>query len=174
MSRGDHFYVRRRRRFSRYSHHGIDCGDGTVIHYAGEPGTVRRVERTSIESFAEGSRVLVRPYRRRLPVEEVVANAESRLGAGGYHLVWNNCEHFATWSSKGSAASKQVRGWVAAGPGAVASIGAAETAGVHVMVLGTFGAGVYALAGPIRRRRHRRSQLPINAGDLCLPARAAL
>ena len=78
MIRGDHIYVRRRRRFSRYSHHGIDCGDGTVIHYAGEPGTVRRVERTSMDSFADGSEVFVRRYRRRLPVEEVMANAESR------------------------------------------------------------------------------------------------
>lgn len=166
MSRGDHIYVRRCRVVSRYSHHGIDCGDGTVIHYAGGPGTVRRVERTSLESFSGGSEVFVRPYRRRLPVEEIVANAESRLGSHGYHLVWNNCEHFATWSSRGSAASKQVRGWVAAGPGAVASIGAAEAAGVHVMVLGIFGMGVYALAKPIRRLRHRGSRAPVSASDL--------
>ena len=113
---------------------------------------MRRIERTSIESFADGSEVFVRHYRRRLPVDEVVANAESRVGVDGYHLVWNNCEHFATWSSKGSPASKQVRGWVAAGPGAVASIGAAEAAGVHVMVLGTLSMGIYALVKPIRRR----------------------
>jgi hypothetical protein len=160
MSRGDHVYVRRRRRFSRYSHHGIDCGDGTVIHYAGDPGTVRRIERTPMESFADGSEVFLRTYRRRLPVEQVVVNAESRLGADGYHLVWNNCEHFATWASRGSPASKQVRGWVAAGPGAVASLGAAEAGGLHLMVLGTVGAGVYALARPIRQRRHRGNQLP--------------
>lgn len=117
-------------------------------------------------SFADGSEVLVRSYRRRLSVEEVVANAESRLGSDGYHLVWNNCEHFATWSSRGSAASKQVRGWVAAGPGAVASLGAAEAAGVHVMVLGTFVTGVYALTKPIRRRRLRGSQVPMSTGSL--------
>ena len=165
MSRGDHLYVPRRRRFTRYSHHGIDCGDGTVIHYAGDPGTVRRVERTSLDEFADGAEVFVRPYRRRLPVDEVIANAESRLGSDGYHLVWNNCEHFATWSSRGSAASKQVRGWVAAGPGAVASIGAAEASGVHVMVLGTLGMGVYALARPFRRRRHRDSALLTTADN---------
>jgi Lecithin retinol acyltransferase len=162
MSRGDHVYVRRRRLISRYTHHGIDCGDATVIHYAGDPGTVRRVERTSMEEFAVGAQVFVRPGRRQLPAEEVVANAESRLGSDGYHLVWNNCEHFATWASTGSAASKQVRGWVAAGPGAVASMGAAEATGVHVMVLGTFGMGIYALARPLRRRRHRGSQLPVD------------
>ena len=165
MSRGDHIYVRRRRRLTRYSHHGIDCGDGTVVHYAGGPETGRRVERTSMGSFAGGSEVLVRTYRRRLPVEEIVANAESRLGSDGYHLLWNNCEHFATWSATGSAASKQVRGWVAAGPGAVASLGAADAAGVHVMVLGTLVTGVYALTKPIRGRRHRRSQVSFNTGN---------
>ena len=112
MSRGEHVYVHRRRHLSRYSHHGIDCGDGTVIHYAGVPGTVRRVERTLMASFAEGSEVFVRSYRRRLPVEEVVTNAESRLGSDGYHLVWNNCEHFATWCSKGwRQASRCADGW---------------------------------------------------------------
>ncbi|HRT20579.1 MAG TPA: lecithin retinol acyltransferase family protein, partial [Candidatus Hydrogenedentes bacterium] len=33
MARGDHIKVRR----FLYSHHGIDCGDGTVIHYTGSP-----------------------------------------------------------------------------------------------------------------------------------------
>jgi Lecithin retinol acyltransferase len=161
MSRGDHVYVRRRR---RYSHHGIDCGEGTVIHYVGAWGTVRQVERTSLDSFAEGSEVLVRPYRRRLPVEEIVHNAESRLGSQGYHLVRNNCEHFATWASTGTASSSQVRGWVVAAPGAVASVGVAQAAGAHLMLLESLGMGVYALARPLRRYRRRESQPPRRAG----------
>jgi hypothetical protein len=162
MSTGDHIYVRRRRRVSRYSHHGIDCGDGTVIHYAGVRRTGRRVERTSWGAFANGADVCVRPYRRRLPVDEIVAKAESRVGSDGYHLVWNNCEHFATWSSTGSGTSKQVRGWAVAAPGAVASIGAGEAAGVHMVLLGTLGMGVYALVKPLRRlgRRARRRVRP--------------
>ena len=76
MSRGDHVYVRRRR---HYSHHGIDCGDGTVIHYVGERGTVRRVERTSWKDFAGGDTVHVRHHKARLPAEDIVRNAESRL-----------------------------------------------------------------------------------------------
>ena len=44
-------------------------------------------------------------------------------------------------------------------------LGAADAAGLHVMVLGTLGAGVYALATPIRHRRRRGSQVPINARD---------
>lgn len=158
MSRGDHVYVRRSRRFTRYTHHGIDCGDGTVIHYDGGWGTVRRVERTSWDSFANGSEVLVRQYSQRLPADEVVANAESRLGAHGYHLVRNNCEHFATWASTGSAASSQVRRWAVAAPGAVTSIGVGEAAGLPMMVLSTLGLGFFAAAKPIRRLRRRRGK----------------
>lgn len=154
MSRGDHVYVRRRR---PYSHHGIDCGDGTVIHYVGERGAVRRVERTTWESFADGSDVDVRSYRVRLPVDEIVRNAESRVGDEGYHLVMNNCEHFATWSSTGSPASSQVRKWAITAPGALASVGVPDAAGAHVMVVGSLGMGLYALVRPGRRRRSRRS-----------------
>ena len=56
--------------------------------------------------------MFVRPHRRRLPVEEVVANAESRLGSDGYHLVWNNCEHFAIWASRARPrANRDADGW---------------------------------------------------------------
>lgn len=160
MSRGDHVYVRRKRRLGRYSHHGIDCGDGTVIHYDRGWGSVRRVERTSWDSFADGSRVSVRRYRHRLQVEEIVCNAESRLGAHGYHLVRNNCEHFATWASTGSAASTQVRRWALAAPGAVTSIGVGEASGVHMVFLSGVGLGVYALTRPIGRLRRREGKPP--------------
>jgi hypothetical protein len=149
MSRGDHVYVRRRR---HYTHHGIDCGDGTVIHYAGDRGTLRRVERTPWESFADGSKVHVRRHRQRLPVEVIVRNAESRLGDGGYHLVTNNCEHFAVWSATGSAASSQVRRWAMAAPGAAVTVGVADPAGAHMLLLGSLSMGLYALPKPLRRR----------------------
>ena len=102
MARGDHIYARRGR---RYSHHGIDCGDGTVIHYVGARGSDRHVARTPLHEFAAGSDIQVRAYEHRLTAEETIRNAESRLGSAGYHLVRNNCEHFAVWSSTGRAAS---------------------------------------------------------------------
>lgn len=147
--RGDHVYVRRR----TYSHHGIDCGDGTVIHYVGERRSTRWIERTSWEEFARDDRVRVRAYKARLSVDEIVRNAESRLGAEGYHLVRNNCEHFATWSSTGAPASSQVRRWAMAAPGAVASVGTFQAAGLHVVVLGSLSMGCYALIRPLRRPR---------------------
>src|SRR6266508_3174539 len=126
MSRGDHIFVRRRR---RYSHHGIDCGDGTVIHYVGSRGSDRYVARTTVEVFAAGSEVLVRSYEWRLSAEEAIRNAESRLGSLGYHLVRNNCEHFAAWCCTGRAASGQVRRWMLATQGTVASLLAAQSLG---------------------------------------------
>jgi hypothetical protein len=149
MSRGDHVFVRRGR---RYSHHGIDCGDGTVIHFSGRRRPGRHVERTTMAAFAGSSEVHVRAYRQRLPVDEIVANAESRLGSQDYSLVRNNCEHLATWASTGSPRSRQVRGWAIAAPGAFASVGVADLAGIHLVLLSLLSMGAYAVARPFRRR----------------------
>jgi hypothetical protein len=149
MARGDHIYVRRGR---RYTHHGIDCGDGSVIHYIRPGGAVRRVDRTSMDEFAMGSPVKVRTHAQRLPVEETIENAESRLGDDGYHLIRHNCEHFAVWCCTGRAASTQVRRWAWASQGTLAWLVTAQSLGTHVALAGAFGAGLYALGRPLRRR----------------------
>lgn len=149
MARGDHVYVRRGR---RYSHHGVDCGDGTVIHYVGPRGTVRRVERTSMEVFAAGAEPSVRGHRERLDAEEAVRNAESRLGSVGYHLVRNNCEHFAAWCCTGQSVSSQVRSWMLAIQGTLVALVTSASLGPHVAVVGTAGAGCFALAQRLGRR----------------------
>ena len=152
MPRGDHVYVRRR----HYSHHGIDCGDGTVIHFArvrrAFRSVERRVERTPWDVFARGSRVRVKSYRSRLPIEQIIRNAESKLGARGYHLVRNNCEHLASWASTGSPASGQVRRWAVVAPGALASASVVEAASVHLVLLGTLGMALLAMVRPRRVR----------------------
>ncbi len=64
MARGDHVYVRR----GFYTHHGIDAGDGTVIHFAGEPGLTMQtatVTRSPVEEFLAGGVLRVRRIRRR-------------------------------------------------------------------------------------------------------------
>lgn len=149
MARGDHIYVKRQR---RYTHHGIDCGDGSVIHFVRPRGGVRRVARTPLHEFMVGSEIRVRTYRRRLTAEETIRNAESRIGSVGYHLLTNNCEHLATWCCTGRPVSTQVRHWLLATQGAVASVVAAQAVGVHVAFLGTFGATLCATAGRWRRR----------------------
>jgi hypothetical protein len=93
-----------------YWHHGIDRGDGTVIHYDGSPrrpnGTVSLM---SLDSFSRGHRVDVVSSCPPELADEVVERAESRIGEASYDLVRNNCEHFATWCSSGRHDSRQVR-----------------------------------------------------------------
>ena len=61
MARGDHIYVQRAG--GLYAHHGIDCGDGSVIHYSGEHWySPRSVRHTAIDAFARGDEILVRDY----------------------------------------------------------------------------------------------------------------
>jgi len=136
MARGDHIYVERVG--GLYAHHGIDCGDGTVIHYTGPDPMRCRVRRSAIEEFRSAGAV----RRLDLPPPEssgggdlpahvfarladyvagrdltgnldrspdaIVARAESRIGEGGFDPVFNNCEHFATWCRTGISRSSQV------------------------------------------------------------------
>jgi hypothetical protein len=115
MAAGDRLRVERRVLGSTvsYLHHGIDVGDGTVVH--ARPHDVRqpfaggRVERTSLEAFAVGLPVdVVREPEAMFPPAEVVARALAHVGREGYCPVIDNCEHFATWCATGRRASRQV------------------------------------------------------------------
>ncbi|WP_255548867.1 lecithin retinol acyltransferase family protein [Thermoleptolyngbya sp. PKUAC-SCTB121] len=90
-----------------YEHHGIDCGDGSVIHYskATEPPTIRQTE---FSAFSWGNRVFVKQYTVCYLPDIVIERAESRLGEQRYSLLENNCEHFATWCKTGRSVSEQL------------------------------------------------------------------
>lgn len=108
MARGDQIYVMRPLMGMQgvYEHHGIDCGDGTVIHY--RKTDTATVSRTSMASFANGSPVFVkRPGVAFIP-DLVIERAESRLGEQCYSLLSNNCEHFANWCKTGRNESQQL------------------------------------------------------------------
>ena len=146
MNRGDHIYVMRR---GGYTHHGVDCGDGTVIHFSGEPGTAKVgacIMRSSLGEFCQDGQPKVREYGQRDDAGTTVERAESKLGDTGYNLVTNNCEHFATWCCTGKPASQQVRGVGSlTAQGAVAATTVAATGGVIAtagVVQGVSGAGV--------------------------------
>lgn len=90
-----------------YQHHGIDGGDGTVIHYR-KMGDDAQVERTSLETFSWGNRIHT-VYHGTVDADDVVmARAESRMGERQYDLFFNNCEHFATWCKTGRRESAQL------------------------------------------------------------------
>jgi len=109
MARGDHIKVRRWG--GVYTHHGIDMGDGTVIHLSGEPLRARHacVCRTDMALFLAGGRARVVAYPPGArSADEVIAAAEAGLARGGYCLGRNNCEHFATQCKIGKPVSRQV------------------------------------------------------------------
>ena len=116
MTRGDHLFYYRAG--SIYSHHGICCGDGSVVHYesslwmklAGrrDHETAPRVKRVPLAEFAQGSGVLVRNYDVCDHPDTVIERSLSRIGEIDYSLFQNNCEHFAVWCKTGWPHSTQV------------------------------------------------------------------
>lgn len=108
MAKGDQIYVMRELLGipSIYEHHGIDCGDGTVIHYRKTHEAV--VTRTSLAEFASGQPVYTKSYTVCYIPDIVVTRAESRLDERSYDLFTNNCEHFATWCKTGKNESAQL------------------------------------------------------------------
>jgi hypothetical protein len=112
--RGAHIYVAR----GVHSHHGIDCGDGTVIDFAGRDGgkNTAIIRRVTLAEFAQGAPVRMRSYGKCHSPGIVVARAASMIGRSGYDLFSNNCEHLATWCVTGEHSSAQVEAvWSAAG-----------------------------------------------------------
>src|SRR5688572_16747588 len=86
-----------------YSHHGIYVGNGRVIHYAGLAYGLSRgpVEDVSLECFARGRGIRIRPRAARFDALQAMERARSRLGERQYRLLTNNCEHFCAWVLRG-------------------------------------------------------------------------
>ena len=105
MARGDHIRVRR----FGYWHHGVDCGDGTVIHYSGELLRTRdaKVCRVTVGEFARDGELKVVHEPCAYEPDRAVERAEGRLGENCYSALANNCEHFARWCVTGIEESRQ-------------------------------------------------------------------
>ena len=109
LSSGDHIYVNRRGFL--YSHHGIYAGKGRVVHYKGavrekqDPAVII----SDIDTFLNKGKLRLRSYKKRLPHLETLQFAKEHLDKKAYSLVFNNCEHFATYCVTGKKKSRQVR-----------------------------------------------------------------
>ena len=109
MAAGDHIKVRRLG--GLYFHHGIDCGDGAVIHFSGEPFRYgdAKVCRVELEAFLQGEQAEVVEYGEdRVPPEQAIQTALDHLGSEGYDVWLNNCEHFICYCKTGIRKSVQV------------------------------------------------------------------
>ncbi len=113
MTIGDQVFVIRNYRGIPFQHHGIDCGNGLVIHYAGDFGQEKphQVIQEYYDDFAKGGLIQKVEYQSEdrflFSGQIVVKRAESRLGEKQYHLFKNNCEHFATWCKTGQSICRQ-------------------------------------------------------------------
>jgi hypothetical protein len=146
MARGDHIFMST----DLYTHHGIDLGDGTVVHWtASDPGSNHllgligskvqaEIRRTPLAGFSQCQPMWVRQYSECDAVEAVVARALSRIGNRGYHLADNNCEHFACWCKTGRHHSEQVK-----------NVAAVVAGGAGVVTAAGAGIGVVSAAGPV-------------------------
>ena len=102
MATADHLQVPRRH--GLFNHHGIDLGDGTVAHYL----EGREILRSPISEFSQGEVVSVLNHANASPAGVTLRRAMGRLGEQNYNLLFNNCEHFATWCKTGRHRSGQV------------------------------------------------------------------
>lgn len=100
-------------------HHGIYIGSDEVVQFGlpydiyNDPKEVK-VLRSPLKDFcAEDSFIEVYQFNRKemkkkLKDEDIINNALSHVGEGGYNVLKNNCEHFATRMVFGIASSKQI------------------------------------------------------------------
>lgn len=147
MAAGDHIKVRRAG--GLYTHHGIDMGDGTVVHFSGEPLRMKDavVCRIEMADFLQGGQARVVDHGgAALPAEAVMKNAGAMLGMRDYHPIFNNCEHFASYCKTGLRESRQVR------RAAKAAAAVAVTALVMGAQLAAAGAAKRAHTGKDRKK----------------------
>ena len=111
---GDHIRVQ----MGALYHHAIYIGNDEVIQF-GHPFDYQKsasnvfVIKSPIDDFLRGGFLEVRVYdrkerkKKRKP-EEIVQEAYRHLGEGGYHILNNNCEHFANYCVFGVKFSEQI------------------------------------------------------------------
>lgn len=115
--KGDH--IRVMRIGGLYAHHGIYVSDEEVIHFTGKDDdsildwSQCEVIKTDLSAFLKGGTLEVKEYTDEefqdlYSPDQIVTYARFCIGDKGYHLVFNNCEHFANVCTLGRFRSQQV------------------------------------------------------------------
>ena len=102
MAAADHLQVPRQH--GLFHHHGIDLGDGTVAHYL----EGREILRSPVDAFRQEQPITVIEHDAASTTGVTLRRAMSRIGEQNYNLLFNNCEHFATWCKTGRHRSGQI------------------------------------------------------------------
>ena len=111
MKKGDIIYVSVARAAGfGPRHYGIYDGLEGVYHFNGESIDHVYIQYSSMEQFAQGGEVKIDgQYKQSFTPAEIMQRAANEVGSefGGYNLIDNNCEHFATWCVTGEKQSMQ-------------------------------------------------------------------
>ena len=131
MGKGAHIYAGR----GVYAHHGIDIGDGTVIHYQGK-AEGGQISQDLISSFSPGKQIYEIKHKNCNSPDTTVKLAYEKFNQQrkNYHLFNSNCEHFAYWCKTQKNKSDQIGGVV------TPLVSSSTAAAVPLM----FGAGIIA------------------------------
>ena len=114
---GDH--IRVQRIGGLYAHHGVYVSDEEVIHFTGKENdsildwSKPEVISSDLDYFLKGGVLEIKEYTDEefqdlYAPEQIVTYARACLGDKGYHLAFNNCEHFANICTLGRFRSNQV------------------------------------------------------------------
>lgn len=114
---GDH--IRVQRIGGLYAHHGVYVSDQEVIHFTGNEDdsildwSKPEVIASDLAYFLKDGILEIKDYSDEefedlYSPEQIVAYARACLGDKGYHLAFNNCEHFANVCTLGRFRSNQV------------------------------------------------------------------
>lgn len=84
-----------------YYHYGVFVSEDRVIQFGLPDNITQKAEEvrvcvSDIATFLNGGDIEVGVGGKRRSAEAAVAMAESRIGEGGYDVLHNNCEHFAS------------------------------------------------------------------------------
>ncbi len=103
-------------------HYGIYVSDREVIQFGLDPAARPMVQDSDIEVLATDIDVFLanrflevaefdrKEKKSNRTPDEVIATARARMGERGYHILYNNCEHFAFECVTGKHYSSQVDG----------------------------------------------------------------
>ena len=92
---------------SQMDHYGVFVSDSEVIQFGKNPSlrlgladTDVFVCVTDIDEFRDGgypefADLSFSEKLKRFKTDKIIENARSRIGEGGYNIIYNNCEHFA-------------------------------------------------------------------------------
>ncbi|XP_071126695.1 phospholipase A and acyltransferase 2-like [Mytilus edulis] len=114
LEEGDLISIKENILFS-HNHWAVYAGDDMVVHLSGKNDVSSEFAFVKLENFWKvvgnsKAKKNNKKDNKRTPFrgEDIVERALSRIGPNAYNVLWNNCEHFASWCRYDKKRSAQV------------------------------------------------------------------